>query len=449
MALPTTTTQPTASFSLKRFMQRHQLVAYFVLAYAITWTIVSPLVASALGLLHLSIPPQIHYLGAYGPLLAALIVTGVTGGTAGLRELGARMLKWRVGIVWILIALFSPALLFLLSALILRLTGAAWADFSQFGLSNDFPSFGLIVNWIVWTLTLGIGEETGWRGFALPRLQRNHSALTATLILTVFWALWHVPAFFYRPQYLGLGVVWTIGFFLLLIPGAIVLTWLYNSTRGSILMVALWHGAWNTATTSPIAQGNIAAVMSILIMVWALLLVILAGPACLSRAGKQTIGASSKSGRSFLNWQKLYNPFVIFLLRSPLYSLVGKNMMLITVTGRKSGKRYTTPVSSIPNGETLLVISLKDRTWWKNLRGGAEVTVSLQGRALQARGEVFTDAETVAKTLLLVLQRVPGYQRLYHIKLDASGQPEHPEDLTRLAQDRVIVRVRELTTRAA
>jgi hypothetical protein len=68
---------------------------------------------------------------------------------------------------------------------------------------------------------------------------------------------------------------------------------------------------------------------------------------------------------------------------------------------------------------------------------------------LQARGEVFTDTETVVKILLLILQRVPGYQRLYHLKLDATGQPEHPEDLTRLAQERVIVRVRELTARAA
>jgi deazaflavin-dependent oxidoreductase (nitroreductase family) len=189
--------------------------------------------------------------------------------------------------------------------------------------------------------------------------------------------------------------------------------------------------------------------MSILISVWALLIVIVAGPACLSRAGKHTLGASTTSGRSSLNWQKLSNPFVTFLLRSPLHGLAGKNMVLITVTGRKSGKQYTTPVSSIRDGEALLIISLKDRTWWKNLQGGAQVTVSLQGHALQARGEVFTDTATVAKTLLLILQRVPGYQRLYQLKLDATGQPEHPEDLIRLAQDRVIVRVRELSSRAA
>lgn len=443
MAQPTATIQPRTSFSFKGFLQRHQLVTYFVLAYAITWTIASPLV------LHLSIPPQIHYFGAYGPLLAALIVTAITGGAAGLRELGARMIKWRVGIVWILIALFSPALLFVLSAVILRFTGAPWPDFSQFGQSADFPSFGLLANWIVWTLTLGIGEETGWRGFALPRLQKNHSALTATLILTVFWALWHVPAFFYRPQYTSLGLVGAIGFFLLLVPGAIFLTWLYNSTRGSILIVALWHGAWNTATTSPIAQGNLAAAMSILIMVWALLIVIVAGPACLSRAGKQTTGANSKSGGSSMNWQKLYNPIVTWLLRSPLHRFLDKNTMVITVSGRKSGKLYTFPVSYIRDGETLLVISQKDRTWWKNLQGGAGVTVLVQGHTLQARGESYADTETAAKILLQILQRVPAYQRPLHLPLAANGQPEHPEDLTRLAQEHVIVRMRELTELAA
>jgi deazaflavin-dependent oxidoreductase (nitroreductase family) len=150
-----------------------------------------------------------------------------------------------------------------------------------------------------------------------------------------------------------------------------------------------------------------------------------------------------------MNWQKLYNPIVIWLLRSPLHSLMDKHTMLITVIGRKSGKLYTFPVSYIRDGETLQVISQRDRTWWKNLQGGAEVTVFLQGHTLQARGETFTDTEMAAKILLQILQRVPAYQRLLHLTLDSSGQPEHPEALTRLAQDHVIVRMRELTELAA
>ena len=150
-----------------------------------------------------------------------------------------------------------------------------------------------------------------------------------------------------------------------------------------------------------------------------------------------------------MNWQKLYNPIVIGLLHSPLHSLLDKNTMLITVTGRKSGKRYTFPVSYIRDGETLLVISQKDRTWWKNLSNGAPVTVLLQGHTLQARGETFTDTGMAAKILLLILQSAPAYQRLLHLKLDATGQPENPEALKLLAQDHVVVRVRELTALAA
>jgi F420H(2)-dependent quinone reductase len=129
-----------------------------------------------------------------------------------------------------------------------------------------------------------------------------------------------------------------------------------------------------------------------------------------------------------MNWQKRYNPLVIWLLRSPLHSLVDQHTMVITVTGRRSGKHYTLPVSYVRDGETLLVISQKDRTWWKNLRNGAPVTVLLQGHALQ---------------------QVPTYQRLLHVPLNSTGQPENPEALKRLAQDHVIVRVRELTALAA
>jgi deazaflavin-dependent oxidoreductase (nitroreductase family) len=150
-----------------------------------------------------------------------------------------------------------------------------------------------------------------------------------------------------------------------------------------------------------------------------------------------------------MNWQKLYNPIVIWLLRSPLHRFLDKNAMLTTITGRKSGKRYTFPVSYIRDGETLLVISQKDRTWWKNLQGGAEVTVYIQGHTLQARGETYTDTEMAAKILLQILQRVPAYQRLLHLPLAANGQPEHPEDLTHLAQEHVIVRMSELTELAA
>jgi hypothetical protein len=150
-----------------------------------------------------------------------------------------------------------------------------------------------------------------------------------------------------------------------------------------------------------------------------------------------------------MNWQKLYNPPVLWLLRSPLHRLADKQTIAITVTGRRSGKRYTFPVSYIQDRETLLVISQKERAWWKDLRNGAPVTVLLQGRKLQARGETFTDTALAATILLRILQQVPAYQRLLHVKLDATGQLEQPEALTRLAQGHVVVRLAGLSALAA
>ncbi len=150
-----------------------------------------------------------------------------------------------------------------------------------------------------------------------------------------------------------------------------------------------------------------------------------------------------------MNWQKLYNPIVILLLHSPLHSFMDKSTILISFTGRKSGKKYTIPVSFVRDGDNLMMISQREHSWWKNLRGGAEVTLYMQGHTLKARGEVFTDAETVANKLLLFLRQFPGYQRLIHIKLATNGQPENPEAFQRFAQGMVIVQMKELVEVAA
>lgn len=150
-----------------------------------------------------------------------------------------------------------------------------------------------------------------------------------------------------------------------------------------------------------------------------------------------------------MNWEKLYNPMVIWLLRSPFHSLIDKSTVLITFTGRKSGKTYTIPISYVRDGDTLMMISRRKHNWWKNFRGGIQVTLCLQGRTLKARGEVSTDAETVANKLLLFLRRFPGYQRLMHMKLAANCQPEDPEAFQRFVEDMVIVQMREMVEVAA
>ena len=112
------------------------------------------------------------------------------------------------------------------------------------------------------------------------------SALNATLVLGVLWALWHLPIFFYL-----FDPAIAIGWFLGLMSGAIMFTWLYNSTDGSLLAVALWHGAFNFITASAAGEGHGAAIMSTLVMIWAVVLIFIYKPANLSMREKQVISS--------------------------------------------------------------------------------------------------------------------------------------------------------------
>lgn len=139
-------------------------------------------------------------------------------------------------------------------------------------------------------------------------------------------------------------------------------------------------------------------------------------------------------------WQRLYNPLVILLLRSSLHRIMSNSTMLITYKGRRSGKEYTTPVSYIEEGDDLLAVSPRDHSWWKNLRGGAPVTVRVRGQDLRGLGEAIEDEEG-RDGLLSVLRRVPAYRRYWKVELDANGHAMNPEDLARVARGHVPVRI--------
>jgi deazaflavin-dependent oxidoreductase (nitroreductase family) len=135
-----------------------------------------------------------------------------------------------------------------------------------------------------------------------------------------------------------------------------------------------------------------------------------------------------------------YNPMMVWLLRSPLHGLISKSFMLVTYTGRRSGKVYTIPVNYVQNGSVLSVTSYRQRTWWRNLRDGEPVSVRLRGRELQATGEVIEDDEGVVTALTAYLQNTPGSARYFKVGLDANGRPE-AADILRAATDRVMIRI--------
>lgn len=142
--------------------------------------------------------------------------------------------------------------------------------------------------------------------------------------------------------------------------------------------------------------------------------------------------------------QPFYNRLMSALLRSPLHGLISANIMLITVTGRRSGSMYAVPVNYLRDGTALIVMTQADRTWWRNLRGGAPVSVRLQGREYSAHAEALESAGEVAAALVTVARLRPAYARYLGIDLDAGGQPTDLSAAQRAAQGRVIVRVSDL-----
>ena len=269
-------------------IKRDPLVSYFVLTYIVTWAFEIPLALSTQGLLTANVPFAIHYLASFGPLTAAVIVTGVIEGREGIARLFRSVLKWRVGLGYILFSVFSPIIVFLIGSILTRVTQGEWPDFSLLGKVEYLPYLGVAGATILWLLTYGLGEEVGWRGFALPRLQKDRSALSASLILGLFWGLWHLPAFFYKPTYMAMGLLAGIPMLLVSVAAAsIIFTWLYNSTKGSLLMVVIFHALFDLLLLSEASIGVTANLLNILPMIWAVLVIILYKPANLSTEEKQ------------------------------------------------------------------------------------------------------------------------------------------------------------------
>ena len=135
-----------------------------------------------------------------------------------------------------------------------------------------------------------------------------------------------------------------------------------------------------------------------------------------------------------------YNSIMSWLLRSPLHGMLDKGTMLVTVTGRRSGKEYSTPVNYLRDGSMLWVTSTRSRTWWRNLIGGAPLHVLLAGQDLKAHGEAIIDEQAVTESLVSYFQKAPQVAKYYKVSFDAAGQPSR-EDCARAAKDRVVIRI--------
>lgn len=253
--------------TLHGWLKRYPVTSFVVLAYAITWVVLAPLVLQSWGLI--AWPPLWHALGAFGPGLAAILVSRAWLGRSGLDEFWQRCTRWRLGREWLLVVGSSLGLL-LIAILLMMLIGRPWPDAQQLGTGLRDGDWWL--SGVALAMLYGL-EELGWRGFLQHHLQRRMGVLRAALVVWLVWTLWHLPMFSYRLQLDGPLMV--VGFASGLLAGAIWLAYLYNRT-GSILAVVAWHGLYNLAVAlGGLWSADIVAIVTMMVIPLAVVAVVM------------------------------------------------------------------------------------------------------------------------------------------------------------------------------
>ena len=268
---------------MSRFIHNHPIVSYILLTCLLSWP------AGYVGLSDMESVPEsvrvgLNYFAKFGPSLAGLIMTYLLLGKDGAVDLLRGLLNFRAQPKWYLIALLLPT--------------AAWLSVIGFLIVQGeevgaFEIAGLIMVPVLIAKHMfiggGLGEELGWRGFMLPRLQDKHSALGSSIILGIVWGLWHLPAV------IDDGVASLILFTIYTTVLAIIYTWVFNGSKGNLLIVTLMHGAMNGTNgfmerifPGLVEIDNRVILLGLCWLIFAIVLVLVTGPRKLTRGEKVT-----------------------------------------------------------------------------------------------------------------------------------------------------------------
>lgn len=270
-------------------IKRHPVISFVVLSFLITWPLhtLGFVLANGAGI-SLSLEDNFHHLsdlltlntswdrlapflvytiGQFGPVLAAFVITAVIYGRVGVRDLGARMLKWRVQPRWYLTILLIPLIFTVVS-----LAAGFLVDGFKLGPFSPGVAWVYFVPFLLFMIVFtGVAEEPGWRGFALPHLQAKNTAVRSSWVLGIIWGMWHLPftLYFNREQPL-LIIPALLALTLGIVGWTIVLTWVYNNTQ-SVWLIILLHGWDNTVRSYLVlSQPNFLAMSLNTLLAWAL-----------------------------------------------------------------------------------------------------------------------------------------------------------------------------------
>lgn len=211
-------------------LKRHSLVLFFVLAYLFSWIVWSTSIAQANGSLSFHIPDAFAFIGLS---LAAVIAALVSGGRKAFMDLIHRWVRWRMNPIWYVVALLLTPVLGGIAIVAYQALGSTHQIGVDATLAQTLSYIGF--HFLLFLVT----EETAWRGFALPRLQRRYSPLVSSLILGVLWGAWHIPLFLTPDSFQS--TIPFVGFLISAVATAILHTWIFNRSKGSLLPQALFH----------------------------------------------------------------------------------------------------------------------------------------------------------------------------------------------------------------
>ncbi len=268
---------------LSNYVKRFQLPLFFLLCLIISWAVWIPQAVTKLS------NPQtpfaggspLNMLAVWAPALSAILLLRMLKGKGGPQTLFRLIRRWRVGIQWYLFILLYPAVIWFLARAIDTVLGQSF-EFTIPILTYFPPEQAyMVIVALVFAFPNALGEELGWRGFALPRLQAKYNALVSSIMLGLFWAVWHIPMWIANNimglDLLKLGVSTT--------TCAIIFTWVYNNTGGSLLLAWLFHAS--LTITGCFLQTSLTLTDDILKWGVIILIVVTAGSSHLSRKHKR------------------------------------------------------------------------------------------------------------------------------------------------------------------
>lgn len=241
-------------------MKDQKIFKYILLSFSISWIIWLPniILDKYIGS---EIQKVLHFWGSFGPLLATVILS-----PANLK----RAFNIRFKKIWIFIGILMPLILFGLSLIPCFISNNC-TSIKGIGLTEQIPSHNILITWLIWTITFGLGEEVGWRGYLFPELEKFNGTLKAILILGFIWGVWHLPMFFYNPTFMAMGPG-IFGWLFTLICGSLILCWITKRSNYSVIPAILWHGTFDLFSSSNYSGGYTQMALSFLVIATALVI---------------------------------------------------------------------------------------------------------------------------------------------------------------------------------